>query len=156
MTTVEDKPTKVEEAEDFEWLAASSGSKLYKNQPYMKVSGCNRVLMDAATDFDITIWGLARLLGLPWLNNIYHWTNGTQRPSQMYSMRLTKLYQLERQGLKLYTVHHIDWFGDGKIHFKEVVNVSGTGGVSPKRRKVSAQESENRDEMAKFLSQSPR
>ena len=48
------------DAGDFAWLESPAGSKIYKNHPYMKVSGCNRVLRDAATDFDITIWALAR------------------------------------------------------------------------------------------------
>ena len=134
MTTLDDKP-KVEQG-DFAWIEKDWGPKAYKNFPYAKVSGCNRVLRDSATDFDITIWGLARLLGLPWLNNVYQWLDGTQRPSQMYMTRLTKLYQLDRRGLALDTVHHIDWDGDGTIHMKEVIDVSGTGGVSPKRRSV--------------------
>ena len=154
MTTLDDKP-KVEPG-DFAWIERDWGPKVFKNQPYAKVSGCNRVLRDAATDFDITVWGLARLLGLPWLNNIYLWLDGTRRPNQMYMTRLTKLYQLDKHGLELDTVHHIDWDGDGTIHKKEVINVSGTGGVSPKRRSVQAQEGEDRNEMAKFLSKSPR
>ncbi len=155
MTTLEEGKPQVEPG-DFAWDQKDWGPKTFKNHPYAKVSGCNRVLRDAATDFDITVWGLARLLGLPWLNNVYHWLDGTQRPNQMYMTRLTKLYQLERKGLELDTVHHIDWDGDGTIHMKERVNVSGTGGVSPKRRSVSPQESEDRDTMAKFLTKSPR
>ncbi len=154
MTTLDDKP-KVEPG-DFAWIEKDWGPKVYKNFPYAKVSGCNRVLRDAATAFDITIWGLARLLGLPWLNNVYHWLDGSQRPSQMYMTRLVKLYQIRDGGLELDTVHHIDWDGDGQIHLKEVVNVSGTGGVSPNRRTLSPQEARDQDSMAKFFAQSPR
>ncbi len=154
MTTLDDKP-KVEPG-DFAWIERDYGPKMFKNQPYAKVSGCNRVLKDATTDFDITVWGLARLLGLPWLNNIYLWLDGTRRPSQMYMTRLVKLYQLHNQGLQLFTVHQIDFDGDGSIHLKEVVSVSGTGGISPKRKTLSPQESENREQMAKNFAQSPR
>ena len=154
MTTLEDKP-KVGPG-DFAWIEKDWGPKAYKNFPYAKVSGCNRVLRDAATDFDITVWALARLLGLPWLNNIYQWLDGTQRPSQMYMTRLTKLYQLDKKGLELDTVHHIDWDGAGTIHLKERVDVSGIGGISPKGRTLSPQETRDRDSMAKFFAQSPR
>ena len=58
MTTLDDKP-KVEPG-DFAWIERDWGPKIYKNQPYAKVSGCNRVLKDATTDFDISIWALAR------------------------------------------------------------------------------------------------
>ena len=154
MVTTDDK-SKVEPGE-FAWIEKPWAAKTFKNQPYAKASGCNRCLEDATTDFSVTAWGLARLLGLPWLHHIYQWLDGRKRPSQMYMTRLVKLYQLHNQGISLAMVHHIDWDGSGEIHLKERVNVSGTGGVSPKRRKVSAQESENRNEMAKFFAQSPR
>ena len=104
----------------------------------------------------ITLWGLSRLLGLPWLSDIYKWLNGTQRPSQMYTIRLCKLYQLHLQGLQLITVHHINWDGDGRIHLKERVNVSGTGGIPSKRRRLSPQESRDQDLRDKFMAHSPR
>ena len=152
---ISDEKRKVEPG-DFAWIAKPWGPKTFKNYPYAKVSGCNRVLDDAATHFNITIWGLARLLGLPWLADVYKWLNGVQRPSQMYMTRLCKLYQLEREGLKLVTVHHIDWDGDGTIHLNRVVNVSGTGGISPKRRSLSPQESKDQELRDKFMAHSPR
>ena len=90
---------------------------------------CNRVLLDATTDFGITIWDLARLLGMLWLQQIYLWLDGTRRPCQMYAIRLIKLYQLYNQGLKLIAVHHIDSDGFGDIHLKDIV--SSPGGLSP-------------------------
>ena len=141
---------------EFAWIEKPWEPKAYKNFPYAKVSGCNRVLRDAQADFGVTAWGLARLLGLRWLHNIYKWLDGTQRPAQMYTIRLIKLYQLQRQGIKLIAVHHINWDGDGEIVYKERVNVPGNGGVPTNERKVSAAEGKNRNKMGKLLSQLPR
>ena len=154
MVTVE-KVQQVEQGE-FAWIEKPWEAKTFKNFPYAKVSGCNRVLRDSQDDFGVTAWGLARLLGLKWLHNIYKWLDGTQRPSQMYMTRLCKLYQLQRQGIKLITVHHINWDGDGEIVYKEVVNVSGNGGISTNRRPLSAAESKDRNKVATFRAQSPR
>lgn len=154
MVTAE-KVNQVEQGE-FAWIEKPWEPKTLKNYPFAKVSGCNRVLLDAQKDFRITSWGLARLLGLKWLHNIYGWLDGSRRPSQMYVIRLCKLYQLHLQGIKLIAVHHINWDGDGEIVYKEVVNVSGNGGVTRNGRQVSEAESKNRDKMAKFRAQSPR
>jgi len=154
MVAPKDKP-RVEPGE-FAWIEKPWDAKTYKNFTYARVSGCNRVLVDATTDFGITLWGLSRLLGLPWLSDIYKWLNGTQRPSQMYTIRLCKLYQLHLQGLKLITVHHINWDGDGGIHLKELVNVSGNGGVPSKRRGLSPQEGKDQELRDRFMKESPR
>ena len=151
----EKKGTPKVEPREFAWIPKPGNPKTFKNQPYAKVAGCNRVLRDAADDFDITIWKLARLLGLPWLHQIYGWLDGTQRPCQMYMTRLVKLYQLRSQGLKLFTVHHIDWEGSGEIHLLELVTVMPDGTLSSRRQRqtLSPQDQELRD---KWMSQSPR
>ena len=59
--TTEQKPKQVE-PQEFAWIQKPWEPKTYKNFTYAKVSGCNRVLVDAQTDFGITAWGLARLL----------------------------------------------------------------------------------------------
>ncbi len=141
---------------EFAWDPKPWEPKTFKNFNTAKTSACNQVLVEAMNNFDIKAWALARLLGLPWLQHIYKWLDGTQRPSQMYMTRLCKLYQLEREGLKLVTVHHIDWDGDGTIHLNRVVNVSGTGGISPKRRSLSPQESKDQELRDKFMAHSPR
>ena len=141
---------------EFAWIEKPWDPKT-KNQPYAKISGCNRVLADAMTDFGVTAWGLSRLLGLPWIGDIYKWLGGEHRPSQMYMTRLVKLYQLHNHGLKLSTVHHINWDGDGGIYLREQVNVSGTFGITPPRqRALSTQERKNQELRDKWMSQSPR
>ena len=50
---------------EFAWLAKAWGPKTYKNYNYAKTSACNELLLDACDAFDIKLWGLARLLGLP-------------------------------------------------------------------------------------------
>jgi len=142
-----EKPTSV--GTEFCKVAKPGNPQIYKNFNFAKTSACNAVLVDAMKNFGIKAWALARLLGLPWLNQIYQWLDGTQRPSQIYSMRLTKLYQLERQGLKLLTVHHIDWDGTGEIHLKEIVSVPGPGEVTP-RRQISPEDEELRDKYMKY------
>ena len=154
MITVE-KVRQVEPGE-FAWIAKPWEPKTLKFFPFAKVSGCNRVLADAQKDFGITVWGLARLLGLRWLHNIYDWLDGSRRPSQMYTIRLIKLYQLHLQGIKLLAVHHINWDDDGEIVYKERVDVSGNGGVSRNGRRFSASEGKHRDKMVQLRSQSPR
>ena len=144
------------EPEEFAWIQKPWQPMTYKNFTYAKVSGCNRVLADAQTDFGVTAWGLARLLGLRWLQDIYKWLDGTQRPSQMYAIRLIKLYQLHIQGIQLIAVHHINWDDNGEIVYKERVDVSGNAGVSTNGRKVSPTKSPYRNKIAKLLSQSPR
>ena len=102
-----EKPTTV--GTEFAWIEKDWGPKAYKNQPYAKTSACNELLMDACDHFEIKPWGLARLLGLPWLTQIFSWLDGTRRPCQMYMSRLVKLYSLRAQGMELDMVHHIDW-----------------------------------------------
>ncbi len=154
MVTTEEPQSSIEPGE-FAWMKKEGGG-FFKHNPYAKISGCNRVLVDALTDFKVTPWGLARLLGLPWLADVYKWTRGVQRPSHMYMTRLVKLYQLHNQGLRLFSVHNIDWDGDGRIYYKKAVDVSGTSGVSSKRRSLSKPSSQNRDSLAEFLNESPR
>ena len=142
--------------DEFAWLEQPWGSKT-KSQPYAKISGTNRVLTDAMTDFEVTAWGLARLLGLPWLQQIYQWLGGTHRPSQMYVTRLVKLYQLHNYGLKLSTVHNIDWDGSGEIYLKNQVDVSGTRGITPPRQRgLSPKEKEDKEIRDRFMNQKPR
>ena len=155
MAMVTEKIRKVEQGE-FAWIKKPWEPKTLKNFPYAKISGCNRVLEDAQKDFGITAWGLARLLGVPWLHQIYQWLDGSRRTSQMYMTRLCKLYQLHLQGIKLFAVHHINWDDDGEIVYKERVDVSGNGGASTSGRRVPPAESKYRDTMAKLRSQTPR
>jgi len=142
------KPTTV--GTEFAWIPKAWNPKTLKNYNHAKTSASNDLLRDACDHFDIKIWGLARLLGLPWLNAIYLWLDGTRRPCQMYMARLCKLYSLKAEGLKLFTVHHIDWDGTGEIHFKEIISVPGPGGVTPRRQKISAEDQELRDKYMKF------
>ena len=67
------------EAGEFRWEAKPWGPESYRNYNHAPAAGCIRVLRDAATDFDITVWGLARLLGLPWLHQIYAWLKGKKK-----------------------------------------------------------------------------
>ncbi len=154
MVATEDRG-KVQHGE-FAWIDKPWGPKT-KSQPFAKISGCNRVLTDAMTDFGVTAWGLSRLLGLPWIGDIYKWLGGEHRPSQMYMTRLVKLYQLHNYGLKLSTVHHINWDGDGGIYLRSQVKVSGTGGITPpKRPSLSPQQRKDQELRDKWMGQSPR
>jgi len=143
-----EKPTTV--GPQFGKVPKPGKSKTYRNSNYAKTSACNQVLVDAMNNFGIKAWGLARLLGLPWLNQIYGWLDGTQRPSQIYVIKLCKLYSLQAQGLKLFTVHHIDWDGTGEIHFKEVISVPGPGEVTPRRKVISSDDEELRERFMKY------
>ena len=143
-----EKPTTV--GTEFAWIPKAGNPKTFKNYNTAKTSACNELLGDACDHFDIKIWGLARLLGLPWLHQIYMWLNGTRRPSQMYMTRLVKLYSLQAEGLELWMVHHIDWNDTGEIHFKEIISVPGPGGVSPRRQTISPEDQELRDRFMKY------
>lgn len=144
------QPTTV--GSEFAWQPKPENPKTFKNFNFAKASGCNQILVDAMADFRIKAWPLARLLGLPWLHQIYQWLDGTQRPCQMYMTRLVRLYQLKSQGLRLITVHHIDWDGDGTIHFKEIVNFMPDGSVA-RRQTISPQDEELRD---RWMQETPR
>ena len=143
------KPTTVGQ-ELFAWDPKPWEPKTFKNFNTAKTSACNQVLVEAMNNFDIKAWALARLLGLPWLQHIYKWLDGTQRPSQMYMTRLCKLYSLKAQGLEIDEVHHIDWNGTGEIHFKEIISVPGPGEVTPRRQTISPEDQELRDRFMKF------
>ena len=146
------KPTTV--GTEFAWIPKDWNPKTLKNYNHAKTSACNELLRGACDHFDITAWGLARLLGLPWLNTIYLWLDGTRRPCQMYMARLVKLYSLRAEGLELDTVHHIDWNGTGEIHFKEIISVPGPGEVTPRRQKTISQGDEELRE--RFMKYTPR
>ncbi len=144
-----EKPTTV--GTEFAWDPKPWEPKTFKNFNTAKTSACNQVLVEAMNNFDIKAWALARLLGLPWLQHIYKWLDGTQRPSQMYMTRLCKLYSLKAQGLEIDMVHHIDWNGTGEIYFKEIISVPGPGEVTPRRQKtISPEDQELRDKYMKF------
>jgi len=145
-----EQPTTV--GSEFAWQPKPGNPKTFKNYNHAKASACNQVLEEATADFGIKAWGLARLLGLPWLHQIYQWLDGTQRPCQMYMTRLVKLYQLKSQGLRLITVHHIDWDGSGEIHFKEIVTFMPDGSVQ-RRQTISPQDEELK---AKWMQVTPR
>ncbi len=130
--------------------------KTYRNYSFAKTSACNRVLVDACDHFEIKIWGLARLLGLPWLHQIYGWLDGTQRPSQIYMTRLVKLYSLKAQGLELWEVHHIDWNGTGEIHLKEIVTVLPDGTLSSSRKRQTLLSPEDQELRDRFMKYTPR
>ena len=150
---VKEKPKTV--GTDYAKIPRPGDPKIFKNQNHAKTSACNLALIDAMNDFGIKAWGLARLLGLPWLHQIYQWFDGTQRPSQIYAIRLIKLYQLQKQGWQIITIHHIDWEGDGTIHEKERVTIMPDGTLSPRRHRqtLSPEDQELRD---KFMAHSPR
>ena len=133
------------------WLQSPNSSIAYGGTMARSLRRrAGRVLVDAMNNFDIKAWGLARLLGLPWLNNIYKWLDGSQRPNQMYMTRLVKLYSLRAEGLEIDMVHHIDWNGDGAIHFKEIISVPGPGEVTPRRQTISPEDQELRDRFMKY------
>jgi len=145
------KPTTV--GTQFAWIAKDWNPKTFKNYNHARTSASNELLRDACDHFDIKPWGLARLLGLPWLNSIYLWLDGTRRPCQMYMARLVKLYSLKAKGLELDTVHHIDWNGTGEIHFKEIVTFLPDGSVAPRPRRqktISPEDQELRDKYMKY------
>jgi len=144
-----EKPTTV--GTEFAWIPKDWNPKTFKNYNHAKTSACNELLWDACDHFEIKPWGLARLLGLPWLHTIFLWLDGTRRPSQMYMARLVKLYSLQAEGLELFMVHHIDWNGSGEIHFKEIISAPEPGEVTPRRQKtISPEDQELRDRFMKY------
>ena len=149
-----EKPTTV--GTEFCKVPKPGKPQTYKNYNFAKTSACNQVLVDAMNNFDIKAWGLARLLGLPWLNQIYGWLDGTQRPSQMYMTRLVKLYSLKAQGLELWEVHHIDWDSDGEIHLKEIVTVLPVGTLSSSRKRQTLLSPEDQELRDRFMRYTPR
>ena len=118
---------------------------------YGKTSSSQRLLRETAEVSGVSIYGLGRLLGLPFPNNIYRWLDGSARPSQRYVLRLARLLLLHTAGVKLIAIHHINWDTDGEIVYKELVPV---GGGWPKVEKKAA--TAPRSLMDKFRSQTPR
>ena len=132
-------------------LKLPSGSGFSEFSSYGKTSASQRLLRDTAEVLGVTIYGLGRLLGLPFSHNIYRWLDGSARPSQRYVLRLARLLLLHSAGLKMIAVHHINWDDDGEIVYKERVVV---GGGWPKVEKKVA--TAPRSLMDKFRSQTPR
>ena len=107
---------------------------------YGNTPASQRLLRDTAEVLGVTIYGLGRLLGLPFSHNIYRWLDGQARPSQRYVLRLARLLLLHSAGLKMFTVHHINWDTDGVIVYKERVVVGG-GWPREEKKVVTAQSS---------------
>ena len=125
MANVEKTDRKVPPGDKLRSLHAQHGG-CFKTIPYPPHSGAIAVLTESADVFGVTIWGLARLLGLPWLHQIYSWLEGSKKPSSPYMARLCWLHLMLTSGVRLIAVKGIDW-QTGEIIWKERIDVPGDG-----------------------------
>jgi hypothetical protein len=72
-------------------------------------AGYKELLTRAGDDLQVSKYGLARLLGLPFPAVIYSWIKGPRRPSSIYMARLLRLYHLQKDGVVLNELSSIEW-----------------------------------------------
>ena len=129
MASIEKTDRKFPPGDKLRALRAQHGG-CFKTIPYPPHSGAIAVLTESADAFGVTIWGLARLLGLPWIHQIYSWLDGSKKPSSLYMARLCWLHLMSTSGVKLITIKGIDW-ETGQIIWKEIIHVPSDVSARP-------------------------